>query len=103
MIRTMPFVVLLLAGGCSTATLEDEPEIEIDIAGVPAHVLEAVQEALPGFEVTGAELETQTIQVYELDGELNGKTYEIELTEDGIVLEVEEEDEEEEGEAEDED
>ena len=45
--------------------------------------------ALPDFEIEAAEIEV--MKIYELSGTSNGKSYEVEITEDGTVLEIEEE------------
>ena len=75
-----------------TAFAENEKEIPLD--KVPTAVLEAAQKAVPGIELTEAEVE-RTIKglVYEIEGTLDGKEYEIEVSSDGKVLEIEEEDE----------
>ena len=75
-----------------TAFAENEKEIPLD--KVPTAVLEAAQKAVPGIELTEAEVE-RTIKglVYEIEGTLDGKEYEIEVSPDGKVLEIEEEDE----------
>ena len=75
-----------------TAFAENEKEIPLD--KVPTAVLEAAQKAVPGIELTEAEVE-RTIKglVYEIEGTLDGKEYEIEVSSNGKVLEIEEEDE----------
>ena len=75
-----------------TAFAENEKEIPLD--KVSTAVLEAAQKAVPGIELTEAEVE-RTIKglVYEIEGTLDGKEYEIEVSSDGKVLEIEEEDE----------
>ena len=73
---------LLALTGCSGLTVEER---DIDLSQVPPDVLEAARQAVPGFEPTEAEIE----YVYELDGEANGKAYEIEVSPDGEVKEVE--------------
>jgi len=75
-----------------TAFAENEKEIPLD--KVPTAVLEAAQKAVPGIELTEAEVE-RTIKglVYEIEGTLDGKEYEIEVSSDGKVLEIEEEEE----------
>ena len=75
-----------------TAFAENEKEIPLD--KVPTTVLEAAQKAVPGIELTEAEVE-RTIKglVYEIEGTLDGKEYEFEVSSDGKVLEIEEEDE----------
>lgn len=76
----------LLLPGCSTQLVEER---EIDLTKVPDEILEAAREAVPGFEPSEAELEL----VYELEGQANGKSYEIEIGADGEVKEIEEKDE----------
>ena len=83
-----PLIVLSLAlTACSTHIVEER---DIDVSEVPPEVLEAAREAVPGFEATEAEIE----YIYELDGEANGKAYEIEVSPDGEVKEIEAKDEE---------
>ena len=74
-----------------TAFAENEKEIPLD--KVPTTVLEAAQKAVPGIELTEAEVE-RTIKglVYEIEGTLDGKEYEIEVSSDGKVLEIEDDD-----------
>ncbi|MGD9021006.1 MAG: hypothetical protein PVJ71_00035 [Lysobacterales bacterium] len=76
------FLPLLTLAGCASLTVEER---DIDLSQVPPDVLEAARQAVPGFEPTEAEIE----YVYELDGEANGKAYEIEVSPDGEVKEVE--------------
>jgi hypothetical protein len=77
------------------AALENEPEdIEIPLDEVPGPVMEAAQSSLPGFVASEAEIEGEQDgeKVYELTGEADGIMYEIEITESGEILEVEQED-----------
>ena len=67
-------------------------EKEIPLNEVPDVVLKAAQKAVPGIELTEAEVEkTHKGVVYEIEGTLDGKEYEIEVSSDGKVLEIEEE------------
>lgn len=77
---------------------EDEAEIEdsnddgtdISLAQVPAVVLAAAQEALPGATFTKAEVETTTSgTVYKLRGTSNGTEYEVRVSSTGTVLRTE--------------
>ena len=69
-------------------------EKEIPLNEVPDVVLKAAQKAVPGIELTEADVEkTHKGVVYEIEGTLDGKEYEIEVSSDGKVLEIEEEDE----------
>ena len=66
-------------------------EKEILLNEVPDVVLKAAQKAVPGIELTEAEVEKTTKGVvYEIEGTLDSKKYEIEVSSDGKVLEIEE-------------
>ena len=80
-------LISLFLVACSTQPMEER---EISVSQVPPEVLEAAREAVPGFEATDAEIEF----IYELDGEANGKAYEIEISPDGEVKEIEAKDDE---------
>ena len=85
---------LVLVCGLGCATLDDlfEQEKEVPLSQVPAETLKAAQGAVDGIEITEAEMEEEDGEtVYVLEGEANGKEYEIEVTPQGKVLEVEEE------------
>ncbi len=69
-----------------------EKEKEIPLSDVPQAALTAAEGAVEGITLTEAETEEEDGQtVYILEGEAAGKVYEIEVTADGEVLEVEEE------------
>ena len=78
-------LVLMFIVGTTLALSKTEEGIPL--SEVPKKVLAAAQKAVPGIKITGAEVE-----VYELEGTVNGRVYEIEVTADGKVLEVEQED-----------
>ena len=85
---------LILICGLGCASLDDlfEQEKEIPLSEVPQEALKAAQGAVDGITITEAETEKEDGKtVYIFDGELNGKEYEIEVTPEGTVLEVEEE------------
>ena len=90
------FSLILICGlGCATLDELFEQEKEVPLSEVPAEALKAAQGAVDGVTITEAEVEKEDGQtVYVLEGEANGKEYEIEVTPEGKVLEVEEEDEE---------
>ena len=68
-----------------------DDEIEIPMNEVPELVLAAALYAMPGIKLSEAEYEMENgQQVYELEGELNGVEYEIEVSSTGEVLEIEE-------------
>ena len=69
---------------------EDE-EIDIPVDELPDSIIEAVAEAVPGGEISEAELEKEDGEtVYEVTVEKDGKKIEVELSLEGEVLEVEE-------------
>ena len=79
----------LLAGCQSTGGSSDDTDISL--AEVPPIVIAAGQQAVPGIRFSEADLETEDgQQVYELEGTRDGVDYEIEITPEGKVLEVEE-------------
>ena len=79
--------ISLALGAC--AQLESEQDIPL--SDVPAAVMEAASQAVPGIVITEAEIEEEDGQkVYELSGEADGKAYEIEISGTGEILEVEE-------------
>lgn len=82
---------LFLVVGCSSQLGIEDSETEILLSDVPPQVLAAARTALPGIELSSAELEEENGEiVLELSGILDGKEYEIEISPDGQVLEIEE-------------
>lgn len=68
-------------------------ERDIPIAEVPEKILAAAKEAVPGIKITEAEVEEKrTGIVYEVEGVVDGKKYEINISEEGKVLRVAEDD-----------
>lgn len=89
-------------GGCTAMQEDPENEIDIDLADVPAGIMEAAREALPGIEISEAEFEEEDgAMIYELEGMLGEQRYEIEIGQDGEIIEIEEIEEEEEEDEED--
>jgi len=75
---------------------DDEGEEEIPLDEVPDHVKLAAEEAVPGIVLEEAERETEDgVVIYDLDGEADGVEYEVEVNEDGEILDVEQDDDEE--------
>jgi uncharacterized membrane protein YkoI len=69
-----------------------EKEKEVPLSEVPEEALKAAQGAVDGITIIEAEMEKEKGEtVYILEGEANGKKYEIEVTPEGKVLETEEE------------
>jgi hypothetical protein len=97
---------MILICGLGCATLDDlfEQEKEVPLSEVPAEALRAAKGAVDGVTITEAEMEKEDGEtVYILEGEANGKEYEIEVTPEGKVLEIEEETDDDEDEDEDDD
>ena len=66
---------------------------EIPLSEVPDIVMQAAMGAVEGIKFKEAEVEEEDGQtVYELEGKANGVEYEVEVSADGKVLEVEEDD-----------
>ena len=82
-------LIVAILGACES--FDGEDETEIPLAEVPGPVMAAARQAVPGIEITEAEIEDEDGQkVYELSGEADGKRYEIEISGTGEILEVEE-------------
>jgi len=68
-------------------------EVDVPLNKVPANVMAAAQKAVPGFTATKVEREVEDgVVVYDVAGTAKGMSYEVEVTADGKVLEIEEED-----------
>ncbi len=89
-IPTIAALSIMTLSACS----DIDNDIEIPLSEVPASVITIVQNTLPGITLTEAEKEHKDGSViYELEGKLiNGKEYEIEITESGTILKIELED-----------
>ncbi len=71
----------------------EDSETEIPLSEVPQKAIEAAQKAVDGIELVEAEVEEENgVLVYDLVGKAGGIEYEIEVTSEGKVLEVEQED-----------
>ena len=79
------------AAPASAAEAEDgESEETVALSAVPSSVLTAGQGAVSGITFSSAEREVEGgATVYSLRGTANGKCYEVEVTADGKVVEVE--------------
>lgn len=85
-------LVLVCLVGCESLESMFEKEKEIPLSQVPQPAIAAAEGAVEGITLTEAEMEKEDGQtVYVLEGEADGKEYEIEVTAEGKVLEVEEE------------
>ena len=73
-----------------------ETDQEIPLVEVPVAVKDAALAAVPGMKLTGAETEMENgVRVFDLLGMADGKQYEVEVTDDAKVLEIELEDDDE--------
>ncbi|MHC4915644.1 MAG: sigma-70 family RNA polymerase sigma factor [Planctomycetota bacterium] len=86
------------------AQFPERGEVRIPLRELPAEVRSAVQGAMDGIVLIEAEMETaRGRQVYEIEGRVGDRLYEIRVTPDGKVIAVEEDDEDEDDEDEDDD
>lgn len=84
------FLLVLLFAGCSSEN-SVAPGGAMAPGSAPDLILDAANEALPGGAVTGVVEEEENGQtVYEVQKLVDGIEYEIEVTADGEVLEIEE-------------
>lgn len=73
---------------------DDEIEEEVSLSDVPAIVLDAANEAVPGGEIEEVEKEVEDGEIiYKVEKIVEGAEYEIEVTAEGVVKEVEKDDE----------
>lgn len=85
---------LILACALGTTAAFAEGDRHLSLSEVPDAVLAAAKEAVPGIQLSEAEVEeTDKGRVYEMEGAANGKEYEISISEEGKVLGVELDDE----------
>ncbi len=86
-------VIALFGVGGFVQVACSEREEDIDVSKVPEKIMAAALKAVPGIEIDEAEVEkTRRGLVYELEGEVDGKEFELHITADGIVLDIEGED-----------
>ena len=81
------FIALGLSGCAAT-----DDDIEVSASQVPANVMEAARNAVIGMRIVSIEKEIEDGKVvYEFDGFRKGLAYEIDISEQGEVLEIERE------------
>ena len=82
-------LLTILSAAALTACKEEENDIPV--SEVPPSVISVVQNALPGIVLDEAEKCTKHDEPsYKLEGKLiNGKEYEIKVTESGTILKIE--------------
>ena len=94
------FAIVIVALGCTASADEatkkstaTSTEIEVALSDVPEAVLAAARKAVPGIKISSVEQETEGGEViYDVEGVVDGKEYEVEVSATGKVLEIEEED-----------
>jgi len=66
-------------------------ERDIPVSEVPSNIINIIQNTLPGIALKEAEIEVEDgATVYELEGKLiDGKKYDIEITESGTIIKIE--------------
>ena len=89
-----------VAAGLAVVEVDDvegqEYEMDVPLELVPDVVLEAARGAVDGIVLTEASIELESDGLFfELEGSVGGREYEIEVTPDGDVIEVEDEEDEE--------
>jgi hypothetical protein len=88
--RKLIIVSILIVSGSVLIARILETDEKIPLSKVPKIVLESLDKALPGIIITESGIEkTYKGVVYEFEGVLEGKEYEIEISEKGKVLEIE--------------
>jgi HAD superfamily hydrolase (TIGR01490 family) len=96
LIASMSFLTIigvLSLTGLLFASVSTAMEQEITLAEVPEAAIRTFIAYKPGMEITRASVETvNNILVYELEGSIAGKEYEIEVTAEGEILDVDEDD-----------
>ena len=93
--RTLVASLLVILSAFSlTACFDNDEEEDIALSDVPVNIIEIVQNALPGISLDEAEKKIKDESViYELEGKLlNGKEYEIKISDDGTILKIKLED-----------
>jgi len=86
--------ITVLSSTILSACFDSDNEMDIALSEVPANVITIIQNTLPGISLTEAEKEVKDdVIIYELEGKLiDGKEYEIKISEDGTIIKIELED-----------
>ncbi|MFC1714663.1 hypothetical protein ACFL6S_13430 [Candidatus Poribacteria bacterium] len=86
--------VFLIGGSIAlwAAVSNDDAEEEVPLSDVPANVLAAANSAVSGGQVTAVEKEVEDgVVIYDVEKVVDGVEYDIEVTADGKVQEIEKE------------
>jgi hypothetical protein len=87
-------ICVLLIGGVTiwAAVRNGDGEENIPLSNTPTNVIEAANNAVPGGEITEVEMEVEDGEtIYEVEKVVDGVEYDIDVTADGVVKEVERE------------
>ena len=88
LLRATLLLAMVLCAGCEIFDRDDEQDI--DLNDVPPAAMAAALGAVEGIEFTSAETEVEKgITIYSLEGVVGGEEYEVEVTAEGKVLEIE--------------
>ena len=89
--NTISKLSLLAVLSATALTACNDEENDIPVSEVPPNVISVVQNALPGIVLDEAEKCTSHDEpTYKLEGKLiNGKEYDIKITESGTILKIE--------------
>ncbi|MEQ8955358.1 MAG: PepSY domain-containing protein [Gammaproteobacteria bacterium] len=83
--------MLLITSVTACSAIEMENEREVAFSEVPEAVLAAARGAVPGITVMEAEMEVEEGRtIYEFEGKVGNRNYEVEVDAEGEVLEIEE-------------
>jgi len=94
--NTSPFMrslkpsIIIISAVIGLSACNGKEEVYIPVSEVPASIINVVQTALPGINLSAAEKETKDNSVsYELKGKLiNGKKYELKIADDGTIIKI---------------
>lgn len=87
--RCVPAIAILLSGAAALAGKD------VPVAELPKAVVEAIQKRFPGAELLKAEWEEADDDApahYEVDIRHDGKKYEVEITKEGKILDIDKDD-----------
>lgn len=84
------FIIVLSLMSLS-ACFDRDSDTEIPLTDVPVNIINIVQNTLPGISLSEAEKKIHDDSIiYELEGKLiDGKKYEIRITESGSIIKIE--------------
>ena len=87
----LPSLFIITAITLLSACEDSDKERNIPVSEVPSNIIIIIQNTLPGIALNEAEIEVEDgATVYQLEGKLiDGKKYDIEITESGTIIKVE--------------